>query len=302
MKNNQNNQTIENWLVLNNYRYNYRYTKSRSPSPKMAPMLFLCGAFQNSNSWRRFENHFSAFTDVIVVELPGNGQSDTFPAQYGIDYYRQALLQVLADTNLPRVYLIAASYGTPIAYDFSQHYPEKVERLVLAGTMRKIPEHMRNTIKHSLVLIEQGNLKEFTDRTIKALCSNTLLNKSARYSLGARVLKSQLQQYSKEEQEKYSENTKRLLQMEPLKLSSPPNVKTLVFTGEYDEFTRPEHCEEIANAIPEALFTTIKNADHLFHLQQFKTTVELLENFGQERTISDISGCNHVQLKMQSAA
>jgi len=291
MSNNQKKQTTENWIAYKSFRYNYRYTKTHAQ--KIAPVLFLCGAFQNSNSRRTFEDHFSSFADVIVVELPGNGKADTLPAEYGFDYYRQALLHLLTDIDVPKVYIIAASYGTPIAYDFAQHHPEKVDRMALVGTMRSIPEQLRDNFRISIESIQQGNLVEFTNLAIDTLSSKKLLEKSMRYSIGARVLKSQLMKYSDDEQKKYIENTKRLLQMKPLNLSAPPKVKTLVFTGEYDEFTKPEYCEEVARAIPDAQFTTIKDADHLFHLQQFKTTVELFERFGTDKDIYSVPGCTH---------
>jgi pimeloyl-ACP methyl ester carboxylesterase len=74
-------------------------------------------------------------------------------------------------------------------------------------------------------------------------------------------------------------NTRRLLDHAPLDLTRPPDVPTLVFTGEHDVFTRPEYCRRIADHVQGARFTTIPEADHIFHLQRFDATVDLLLRF-----------------------
>jgi len=78
-------------------------------------------------------------------------------------------------------------------------------------------------------------------------------------------------------------NTQRLLRHTALELDRPPHVPTLVFTGEHDTFTRPERCKWVADHIPGVRFTTIPAADHVFHLQQFDATVDLLWRFVSDR-------------------
>jgi hypothetical protein len=98
-----------------------------------------------------------------------------------------------------------------------------------------------------------------------------------------------------EEQQKYEYNTLRLLHHEPLDLTRPPKCKTLVFTGEYDVFTRPQHCRAIASSIPGSAFTTIKNADHLFHIEQHAVVSDLLLSFSQDASLQNINGINCIE-------
>ena len=71
----------------------------------------------------------------------------------------------------------------------------------------------------------------------------------------------------------------RLLHHEPLDLGAAPAVPALVFTGEHDVYTRPELCHEVASAFESATFTTIRSADHLFHLECFDATLALVAWF-----------------------
>jgi hypothetical protein len=95
---------------------------------------------------------------------------------------------------------------------------------------------------------------------------------------------------------KYTSNTLRLLHHEPPDLRQPPNCKTFIFTGEFDCFTRPEYCREIANSFPLCYFTTIKNADHLFHLEQFSATAHLLYTFTQGLSVISSEDINEIEL------
>lgn len=118
----------------------------------------------------------------------------------------------------------------------------------------------------------------------------------ARRKLAHRLLYSQLINMNAADREKYVINTKRLLNHGQIALGSPPAVRTLVFTGEHDCFTRPEFCREIASAFCKATFTTIQQADHLFHIEQFDTTAELLFRFSYNQPIDDIPMLNAIEV------
>ena len=81
---------------------------------------------------------------------------------------------------------------------------------------------------------------------------------------------------------RYVWNTQRLLALDALDLARPPRVPTLVFTGEHDPFTPPERCRRVARHIPGARFTTIEQADHVFHLERFDEALRLLMEFVDE--------------------
>ena len=78
---------------------------------------------------------------------------------------------------------------------------------------------------------------------------------------------------------RYCCNTRRQLDHLNLDLEAAPGVPVLVFTGEHDVYTQPSACREIADAFDEAVFTTIRRADHLFHLERFEATLSLVSWF-----------------------
>lgn len=269
------------------------YRITANPRAVLPPIFFVSGAFQNMDSWSRFERYFSEYSQVVVADLPGVGKAGLLPEEYGLDFYAATVKNILDHAGIDRTYMISTSYGSPIAYTVAQHYPERIERLVLSGIMREIPCNIRPTIELSLKQIENNELDAFIDAAVETLCSTKLRNRSSRHKLSERMLRRQLRQMSGDDFEKYVTNTRRLLMHKPLDLNKYPDVPTLVLTGENDHFTLPAYCMEIARAIPGAEFLTIDDGDHLFHIQAFDTTIKILENFGYHLPLDKIPGTRY---------
>ena len=281
---------------LNYQGYDYFYRVIENKNNNFEPTFFISGAFQNMDSWKKYVNYFSCETTVILTDLPGTGKSDTVYENVSLDFFSDALFKIVKDIAVKNFYLVSASYGTPIAYTFTKNYPELVSKLVLAGTMREIPTHVREKIFRSVHLAKMNLMEEFAAFVINKgfLCLDPSRHINKR-ELTKRVLYSELKNLTNEALEKYITNTKRLLSYKSLDISNSPDVKTLIFTGEYDVFTLPEYCREIAASLSDSIFTSIKNADHLFHIEQFDTTLELLLRFVKGLPLENIEGCNEIE-------
>lgn len=70
-------------------------------------------------------------------------------------------------------------------------------------------------------------------------------------------------------------------QPEQLELITAP---TLCFTGEHDPYTTPARCNELAEKLPNASFTSLRNTDHLFHVDKPKETISLITQFLDQLT------------------
>ena len=282
------------------------YCKDISAGPTdSVSTLFLSGAFQSMPSWHRFARIFlGRGKSVVMVDLPGTGRADALPTTYGLDYLADAIKFMLDELGHQKIALVAASYGTPIAYRFAELHPSMVQSLVLCGTMKEVPHHIHGDLAHSFQTLKEGKMEQFANELLGVsgpqkgcgLICTDLEKPIARRKLAHRLLYSQLVTMNTEDREKYVINTKRLLNHGRIDISSPPAVKTLVFTGEHDCFTRPEYCREIASAFRKATFTTIQQADHLFHLEQFETTAELLFRFSYNKPIDVIPMLNPIQV------
>ncbi len=158
----------ENNLSLAGFRYSYRFYTH--PSFTASPVFFISGAFQNMKSWKNHADYFYARrVPVILADLPGTGDSDPLPAEYGLDFLAQAVRLVIDDLGIHKVFIVAASYGTPIAYSFAAQYPGLVSKLILAGTMKEVPAHMKQRVANTLIPLQEDRMDQFAKEVAEGL-------------------------------------------------------------------------------------------------------------------------------------
>ncbi len=240
-------------------------------------------------SWKNVSDYFfSRGMPVILADLPGTGSADALPADYGLDFLSDAIRVVVDAIGVEKVSIVSASYGTPIAYTFAARYPERVAKLILAGTMKEVPAHMRQRVADTLIPLRQGRMEQFAREVAEGLVVMDPEVPVRRRHLAYRLLCSQLTSISEEDMQKYVLNTLRILNHKSLDLATPPQCPTLVYTGEHDSFTTPDYCLEIANSIGCSLFTTINNADHMFHIQRPSVVNEISYEFLENGVITSL--------------
>lgn len=278
------------WLEREGLRYQYRVM--RHSAPEFPPTLFVSGAFQTMDSWARFARAFQPHTTVLLVDPPGMGQSDLLPAHFGVDFLAECLLHLMDGLGYERINVVAASYGTPAAFRLAQLHPDRLERVVLAGTMKRIPDHIQGKVRESIETALRGDLETWGDQVVEGLLCRDLSLPVERRTLSERVLRGGLARMSDHELQQYAENSTRLIEHEPLDVGlriRGPEV--LAFTGEHDCFTIPADCREVARTFERGWFTTIDRADHLFHIEQFDVVVELLLRFARGTLGEHAPGC-----------
>lgn len=243
------------------------------------PLLLVSGGLQSTRLERRFAEHFAKSTTVIICHLPGTRRSDALPSCHGLDFLAFTIANVLDRLEIPRVHLVAASYGGPIAYRFAQRFPASVERLVLAGVTADVPPQVRAGVLRTLTFLGDERMVEFAREVVDGLLCTDPDKPIERRALAHRLLTRQFEHMGPAGRLRYCYNTRRLLDHARLDLDNAPEVPALVFTGEHDVYTRPEAARRVADAFDEAVFTTIRRADHLFHLERYDATLNLVSWF-----------------------
>lgn len=278
------------------FKYYYRIFENKNQ--EIDPVFFVSGAFQDMDSWKLLSDYFIPKTTVILADLPGMGMADYLPDDYNIDFLVDCLYQIFEEAGLKKVYMISASYGTILGYKFAKKYPEKISMMTLGGTMKKLPQNLKDIIAQSMALAKAGKTNEFAEYVLKnGLMYNgkSANQKIANYEKVYELVHRQLSNLDESLTKKFVSNTKRLLNESQLEINHSLKINTLIFTGEYDVFTSPESCRNFALQHNNSTFTTIKKADHLYHLEQTMTTIELLYRFGKGLNLEGIENCNEIE-------
>ncbi len=92
----------------------------------------------NSGFWREQVPVLADKARLVLIDLPGHGQSDKPHIQYTMDFFASAVLTVMRDADVDKVTLIGHSMGTPVICRVYKQAPEKVAALVaIDGILRK---------------------------------------------------------------------------------------------------------------------------------------------------------------------
>ena len=213
------------------------------PDPAFPPTLFVSGTLQSMDSWCRFAGAFAPYTTVVLADPPGIGRSDVLSSEYGIDFLAACLEQVLDEHGIGRATLVAASYGTPIGYRLAQMCPHRLERLVLAGTIKEMGSKQRAIAESTLQPALARDRGALADTVVAAITCQDPSRPIAGRATALRTLRSSILRMSDEELAQYVANTRRLLRHAPkdsaTRIRGP---EVLVFTGEHDTFTTPGQC------------------------------------------------------------
>ncbi len=280
-------------LTLDGYAYSGRVV--HQPDARLAPIVFVGGAFQYQNAWGRLEQGCLEVASVITVDLPGWGAADRLPARYGFDFLAEALDQLLAKVAPEPVNVLATSYGTAVAYEWACRHPGRAERLALVGTMSHLTDRVRAIVERTLRLMAEERRAEFVESVIEGMmCTSPRVTVSRRATV-VRCLTRALQDMTADDLGKYRDNSLRLLTHSALPGGTAVRAPALVVTGEHDPLSTPALGREAAARLADARFTTLRDADHLVHLECPAELVDLLIRFYSGDSLDGLEYCRPVE-------
>lgn len=100
-------------------------------------LVLVHGWSCNIDYWRDQLPDFTKRSRVVVIDLPGHGQSDKPEIAYTMDLFARAVDAVLLDAKVEHAVLVGHSMGTPVARQFYRKYPQKTLAIVVVdGALR----------------------------------------------------------------------------------------------------------------------------------------------------------------------
>lgn len=89
--------------------------------------------------WKDQVPAFSGKLRLVLLDLPGHGQSDKPQREYTPEYFAQAVEAVLNEAGVEKAVLAGHSMGTPVIRQFYRRYPQQVLGLVVVDGMLRRP-------------------------------------------------------------------------------------------------------------------------------------------------------------------
>lgn len=252
------------------------------------PVLFLGGAFQNFTSFRSEIELVLATHPIILADFPSQGCNDQLAPELGLGDFAQLIEQFCQEYQLHKLSILGISYGSAMAMIFAGAHPERMERLLLSGITCFRRPGIVLLYKDLLEQLAAQNMEAFATLAVCNLTNQTRMEECNISPSYRRMLYRQISRLSVNEQQRYAQNTQRILDFPGFE--SYPTCPTLISTGEYDNFTQPIENAAVAKQCPNATFALVLGADHLAQYERKEAASTLFHNFMCSQDIDKIPG------------
>ncbi|MER6199145.1 alpha/beta hydrolase [Streptomyces sp. NPDC001586] len=245
--------------------------------PRIPPVLFVRARAEGEATIHPQNEALLPLADLVGVRIAGLSGPGTLPPDSTIGDLADGLAVVLDELGLARVNVCGTSHGGEIAYRFAQRHPGRTERVVLTGASGHPPVLVDGTTPAGLVARAKGATRqELVDEVVsRLLCLDPELPVR-----GRETLRWILTDLFRSSDDTHIDVWARCLQLvcnapQPTGLSVP----LLAVTGEHDVAVRPADCRALAAMSSDAVFATIREADHWVFLTRARDHLDLTRRF-----------------------
>jgi 3-oxoadipate enol-lactonase len=221
-----------------------------------APVLVLSNSIGTTlELWDPQVPSFTQAFRLLRYDQLGHGRSDVPPRPYTVERLARELLALLDELDLERVSFCGLSLGGAVGMWLGAHAPERIERLVLAGTSAYFGPPQRWLDRIAQVEAEgMGPVAE----AAMARWFTPAFAATGRY----------LEGHATTSAEGYIASCGALAVWDFRSQLAAVSVPTLVVVGGEDPATPPEQAQALAEGIPGARLVVIPNAAHLVNVEQ----------------------------------
>jgi len=232
------------WAEVAGKRIHFR---QGAKSPGTTPVIFIHGAGASSNVWLRQLQAFEESFPVVAVDLPGHGGSDGggYPR---LEDYGHDLLAFLDALGLNQAVWLGHSMGGAIVMELALCHPERVEKIILAGSgaQLKVPGEVLFALRRDSREVMRVISRYAYSPNFPAYHLNLTETEMANYRPEVLVT-----DFSACDAFDISKHLSRIVQ------------PTLILCGREDRFTPLELSEHLRSGIPHSRLEVIEGAGHM---------------------------------------
>ena len=238
--------------------------------------IFVGGVFQTIDKLGPLTEHWKKHYRLVLIELPGFGESDYLPPELGCDFTAGCIGEIVKHLKLINPIVMGTSYSTPSVYQFVADNQDNVSALILAGSSTGIDKLMEYQIRLMLWVIQSEKSNWFPQTFAEVMCNKESKNTPNLLRIH-HILQRSLGRLKEDDRKKFVSNSFRFMRAKTPE--TRVDVPTLVFTGEHDRFTTAERLSEFAKYCWDLRIVRIPGADHLFHMEQTEKMLALVDEF-----------------------
>jgi pimeloyl-ACP methyl ester carboxylesterase len=123
-------------------------------------LVFVHGWTCDMTFWRSQVGALAGKVRLVLIDLPGHGQSDKPKVDYTMDRFARAVNAVMKDAGVERAVLVGHSMGSPVIQKFYHLFPKKTQALIVADGAVFAPKLDPARLKGLKALLEGADYKK----------------------------------------------------------------------------------------------------------------------------------------------
>src|SRR5690606_40099016 len=124
------------------------------------------GPFRSCTSYKYVVVRIHEDFPVILAALPSLGNNDQLAPDLGMGDLAGLLYGFVEEMQLPRVHLMGLSLGSAIVSTFAYKYPQRTEKLIVAGILTRPLKSWRMLVDESVRVLDEGRMDEFSQAVV----------------------------------------------------------------------------------------------------------------------------------------
>ena len=234
------------------------------------PIVFIHGVGLTYEIWQPQLDFFTNYS-TLAYDILGHGKSSLKKQNISFDDFSDQLIKLIDELNFQKIHLVGFSIGSLIARNFATKFNDRLQSLVLLGSIYKRTEQQQkivnerfNQAKKELKLSKLALKRWFTDKYLE--------NNPDTYDKISSILSSNnmanfIKVYELFVNHKNDEDFKKI------------TVNTLITTGENDIGSTIEMSQELNKIIKNSQLKIIKNGKHLCGIECADDVNLMIKNF-----------------------
>jgi pimeloyl-ACP methyl ester carboxylesterase len=218
------------------------------------PIVFIHGVGLTYEIWQPQLNFFNNYSN-LSYDILGHGKSSLTKQNISFDDFSEQLIDLIDELKIEKIHLVGFSIGSLIARNFATKYGDRLQSLILLGSIYKRSEQQQKIVnerfeqaKKELKLSRQALKRWFSDKYLE---NNPDTYEKISSILSGNNMANFLKVYELFVKHKNNEDFEKI------------QTKTLIMTGEYDIGSTIEMSQQLNNIIKNSELKIIKDGKHL---------------------------------------
>ena len=234
------------------------------------PIVFIHGVGLTYEIWQPqldfFKDHSNLSYDIL-----GHGKSSLTKQNISFDDFSEQLIDLIDELKIEKIHLVGFSIGSLIARNFATKYSNRLQSLILLGSIYKRSEQQQQIVnerfeqaKKELKLSRQALKRWFSDKYLE---NNPDTYEKISSILSGNNMANFLKVYELFVKHKNNEDFEKI------------QTTTLIMTGEYDIGSTIEMSQQLNNIIKNSELKIIKDGKHLCGIECADDVNLTIKNF-----------------------